>query len=155
MREAPAPLPPASWPAPEDPDPAHRRAHQRAHHLGQGALVLTGLGAGLLAARAASIPGPPCPWRSLTGVPCPGCGFTRLADALAHGQLGHALDVDPAGVAFLGLLAVLAVVHLAVVVARRRPPPPWMAHRAVPVALAALALVHWGTTLVTGGMTAT
>jgi hypothetical protein len=151
VHEAAPPLPPASWPAPAVHDGAHRRAHQ----LGQGALVLTGLGAGLLAARAASLATPPCPWLTLTGVPCPGCGITRLAAALAEGRIGFALEVDPAGVAFLVVLALLAVVHLATVVVRRRPPPPWMANRALPLAVGALVLVHWATTLVTGGMTAT
>lgn len=38
---------------------------------------------------------PPCPFRSLTGVPCPTCGTTRALLALSQGQLGKALALNP------------------------------------------------------------
>ena len=56
---------------------------------------------------------PVCPFRALTGVPCPSCGTTHAAVALLGGRLGAALAANPlaaaAGVAFLagGLLAPL------------------------------------------------
>jgi hypothetical protein len=40
------------------------------------------------------------------------------------------------------------------VVLQRRPPPRFLHGWAVPAAIGALLLVHWGITLVTGGMTA-
>ncbi len=53
-----------------------------------------------------------CPFRQLTGLPCPGCGMTRALNALAHGQWELAFSFHPlspivaAGVLFLGISAV-------------------------------------------------
>jgi len=52
-----------------------------------------------------------CPFRRLTGWPCPGCGLTRALNALAHGQWEMALSFHPlspivaAGGLWLGLSA--------------------------------------------------
>jgi Protein of unknown function (DUF2752) len=32
----------------------------------------------------------PCPWRAMTGVPCPGCGLTTSVTWTAHGRLDRA-----------------------------------------------------------------
>lgn len=130
-------------------DPLDRRAHA----VGQGALTLVGLGVVLLAGRTVGVHAPPCPFRSITGIPCPGCGMTRLADAVAHGHLERALHADGAGVAVLVVLLVLGAVHLATVVLRHQPPPAWMRSLVVPGVLVALMAAHWITTLVTGGIT--
>jgi hypothetical protein len=129
------------------------RERQRAHAVGQGAVTLAGLGVVLLAGRAVSIHAPPCPLRSLTGVPCPGCGMTRTADAVISGQVGEALATDAAAVLLLVAIGVLAAVHLVRVVLQRQAPPRWLRGWAVPVALGVLVAIHWGTTVVTGGMT--
>ncbi len=56
---------------------------------------------------------PACPFRAITGIPCPTCGTTHAALALMHGRLGAALAANPlatlAGVAFFagGLAAPL------------------------------------------------
>ena len=50
---------------------------------------------------------PPCPLRSLTGVPCPFCGMTRGTLALVHGDLLGSVVLNP-GV----ILAVFVVVFL-------------------------------------------
>jgi hypothetical protein len=56
---------------------------------------------------------PPCPFRALTGIPCPTCGTTHAGLALLHGHLGAALTANPlatvAGVVFLlgGIVAPL------------------------------------------------
>lgn len=33
---------------------------------------------------------PPCPWRAVTGLLCPGCGVLRGTHALLHGHIGEA-----------------------------------------------------------------
>jgi hypothetical protein len=56
---------------------------------------------------------PACPFRQITGVPCPTCGSTHAAVALMHGRLGAALAANPlaafAGIAFFagGIVAPL------------------------------------------------
>ncbi|MFZ5470219.1 MAG: DUF2752 domain-containing protein [Myxococcota bacterium] len=83
------------------------------------ALGITGL-CGLLIARfvpvAKWIPFWGCPLRKTTGWPCPGCGLTRAADRLSHGNLLGALEANPlgtlAGLSF-ALAALLALLHLA------------------------------------------
>jgi len=74
-----------------------------------------------------------CALREHTGWPCPGCGLTRVAVRVSHGDVAGALDANPLGtVAALGFAAcaVLAaaqllfrlpvpVVHLSVPEARR------------------------------------
>ncbi len=42
---------------------------------------------------------PPCPFRALTGLPCPTCGTTRALLALANGHPGAALLENPLAVA--------------------------------------------------------
>jgi hypothetical protein len=67
-----------------------------------------------------------CPFRLLTGLPCPGCGLTRAWVYLAHGQWRDSLVANPFGVVLAALLVALAV---AVVAARvRRVPPPDLDH---------------------------
>ncbi len=36
-----------------------------------------------------------CPFRLLTGIPCPGCGGIRAANALLHGEILKALYINP------------------------------------------------------------
>jgi hypothetical protein len=120
--------------------------------VGQSALGLVGLGGVLLAGRAVGVHAPACPFRSLTGVPCPGCGMTRLADAVVHGRIGEAAGADLAGVAILGVLLVVAVTYLVQVVIRKGEPPRWMRSPLLLAGLVALLAVHWATTIVTGGL---
>ena len=124
----------------------------RARALGHGSMVLAGLGVALLAARQVSLHAPPCPFRAITGVPCPGCGMTRLAVAVSHGHVEVAARADIAGVAILVVIATLAIVHLATAVIRRTPPPAWMRSWALPVGIVALVAAHWITTIITGGL---
>jgi hypothetical protein len=50
-----------------------------------------------------------CPFRRLTGLPCPGCGGTHAFVAMAHGQAAAAWAYNPFGVlAFVVGLAWLA-----------------------------------------------
>jgi hypothetical protein len=77
------------------------------------ALGLAGV-AGLSVARVLPLSLFPCVIRERTGWPCPGCGLTRVAVRVAHGDLRGALDANPLGtVAALGFAAcaVLAVLQ--------------------------------------------
>ena len=40
-------------------------------------------------------PFPPCPWRALTGLLCPGCGALRATHALLHGHIAEAWRLNP------------------------------------------------------------
>lgn len=53
-----------------------------------------------------------CPFRLLTGLPCPGCGLTRSWVFAVHGDIGASLSAHPFGLPLLGLVLVLAVVLL-------------------------------------------
>ena len=54
-------------------------------------------------------PVPPCPLRTLTGIPCPLCGSTRGVIAAVHGHVGHALELNPASLLVLALAAILVL----------------------------------------------
>jgi hypothetical protein len=49
---------------------------------------------------------PACPFRAITGIPCPTCGTTHAALALLSGRLGDAFTANPlaalAGIGFVG-----------------------------------------------------
>jgi hypothetical protein len=75
-------------------------------------LVLTALAAAQIGAVWAGVGGWPCPLRGATGLPCPGCGLTRGAVALARGEWGESLTAHafaPVLVAFLAACAFAAV----------------------------------------------
>ena len=38
---------------------------------------------------------PPCTFREMTGLLCPGCGSTRALHQLLHGHIGEALRLNP------------------------------------------------------------
>jgi hypothetical protein len=74
-------------------------------------LALTALGAAQVGAVWAGVGGWPCPLRGATGLPCPGCGLTRGAAALARGEWGESLAAHafaPVLVAFLAACAFAA-----------------------------------------------
>ncbi len=51
-----------------------------------------------------------CLWRTVTGIPCPGCGGLRSLVCCAHGEWIRAFDFHPLGpMAFAGLIAWSAV----------------------------------------------
>jgi hypothetical protein len=53
---------------------------------------------------------PPCPYLTLTGLACPGCGLTRAMHFLLHGDITQAFAYNPW--AFVGAPAVAAFVLL-------------------------------------------
>lgn len=58
---------------------------------------------------AADSPLPGCPLTWLTGLLCPGCGSTRALHALIHGDLGHAMAMNPLMVLLLPVMALMAL----------------------------------------------
>lgn len=57
----------------------------------------------------ARYPFPRCPFLTLTGLYCPGCGSQRALHALLHGRVGQAAGLNLLAVLCLPLLAVGAV----------------------------------------------
>jgi hypothetical protein len=52
---------------------------------------------------------PPCPLKTVTGIPCPMCGMTRGVTALVHGDFARALLMNPASYLFVALALLLLV----------------------------------------------
>jgi hypothetical protein len=82
------------------------------------ALAVVGL-VGFLVARfvpvARLVPFWGCSFRRLTGIPCPGCGLTRVAERMAHWNLAGALHANPLGTvvaAGFAVAVVLSALHL-------------------------------------------
>lgn len=61
-----------------------------------------------------------CPFRRMTGLPCPGCGLTRSWVALAHGDLGSAVAFNLFGPVFMAAAVIVTVAAVWVVI-RGRP----------------------------------
>ena len=93
---------------------------------------------------------PACPFRAITGVPCPTCGTTHAAVALLHGHVGAALAANPlatmAGMMFLagGMVAPIWVAF-SWPLPEIPMPPPW-ARAAIAVAV----LAGWAYAVVRG-----
>lgn len=83
------------------------------------ALVLAGvvLAAAGLTALDGHIATTVCPFRRITGIPCPGCGGLRSAHLLLQGDLWGALGLNPLSVLLI-VWIVVSVVWLAVDVVR-------------------------------------
>lgn len=95
----------------------------------------------LLLASSTFCPGfPVCKWKSLTGIPCAGCGGTRALQSLMHGDWSGALLLNPGAVVLAAGFA-LASAYAAMVVVFRLPPwrPSWA--RRVPWRWIGLALI--------------
>ena len=120
-----------------------------AGQLGAAAVGTVAVGGVLVLARSVAPVDLPCPMLAVTGVPCPACGLTRLAHAVAHGRFVEALTTDPAGVALLALVAGVAAVHLVGRSGSRR--RPGIRSGTVAVVLVVLTAVQWITTL-SGGL---
>jgi len=52
-----------------------------------------------------------CPFKAITGYPCPGCGGTRALIALLHGQIIEAIMINPLSVLLI-LFALVAPIWL-------------------------------------------
>jgi hypothetical protein len=67
----------------------------------------------------------PCPFRSLTGLWCPGCGLTRATHHLVRGDITQALRYN---VFVVVVLAALAAIWLAWLLSALERPVRWAAH---------------------------
>jgi Protein of unknown function (DUF2752) len=54
-------------------------------------------------------PVPPCPLRTLTGIPCPFCGMTRGVTSLVHGHLSAAFSYNPGAFLIVAMAIALLV----------------------------------------------
>ncbi len=69
---------------------------------------------GVVASVLVTIPGarraiPQCAFHELTGAYCPGCGTTRMLEALMHGDIGTALAMNPLGLVLLPFIGYVLV----------------------------------------------
>ncbi len=58
------------------------------------------------------IPFPLCPFKLLTGLPCPGCGGLRAANALLRGEILSALYINPLSCLLALFCAILPILYL-------------------------------------------
>ncbi|MFW0787198.1 DUF2752 domain-containing protein [Gordonia sp. CPCC 206044] len=102
------------------PEPSGVRAGRGGQRVTAGVVAVLGVGA--LGVAAAVGPetiahGPDvCPFRRLTGLPCPGCGLTRSWVAMAHGDPAAAFGFNAFGplVMVLAVVVTIAAVHAVV-----------------------------------------
>jgi Protein of unknown function (DUF2752) len=71
-------------------------------------LAVFGVGLGLLTLQPYSV----CPFAVVLGLPCPGCGITRSAIAMAQGDLAGAWHFHPLGPVLSGVALGLATLRL-------------------------------------------
>jgi hypothetical protein len=53
-----------------------------------------------------------CPFKRVTGLPCPGCGATRAAVSLLQGDLSGAVAWNPLAMAALGVFVAVAALRV-------------------------------------------
>jgi hypothetical protein len=63
-----------------------------------------------------------CPFRLITGLPCPGCGMTRAWVYLMHGDVAAAVSANPFSLVALPAAAAF-VLAVALALVRRQSPP--------------------------------
>jgi hypothetical protein len=51
-----------------------------------------------------------CPFRAVTGLPCPTCGLVRTTAALLHGRIGEAVLTNPFDAFFLIIVVPVGIV---------------------------------------------
>jgi len=73
-------------------------------------LAIVGAGVLLVGLHLAGLPGWACPFKSLTGIPCPGCGLTTATAELLHGHFRASLNTHAFAGIFFAAYLVLAIV---------------------------------------------
>lgn len=121
------------------------------------ALWLTVGGASLcLLGVALATPGiqlPRCVLKTLTGLPCPTCGVTRMVIALSRGQITQGVFLNPLAALAAGAALIYLVYAAAVLVfrlPRLRPIVTPAGARAIRVASVAALAVNWAWLIATG-----
>ena len=125
--------------------PDVRPSHLRARRLWLAAIAVAGVAAA--AVLYCFRPGvvniyPPCPFHTLTGLHCPGCGTLRALHALLHGKVVTALRLNPLTVLAIPFLAYAFAVQ-AFAAAAGRPPPVIRRWRWLIWALLGIVLAFW------------
>ena len=72
-------------------------------------LAIVGVGALQVGLHLAGLPGWACPFKSLFGIPCPGCGLTTATGQLFHGQFIDSLHTHAFASIFVFSFFVMAV----------------------------------------------
>lgn len=72
-------------------------------------LAIVGTGAVLIGLHLAGLPGWACPFKSLFGIPCPGCGLTTATGQLLHGQFSASLHTHVFAPIFVFSYLVMAI----------------------------------------------
>lgn len=83
-------------------------------------------------------PYPLCPFRALTGIPCPGCGALRATNRLLHADLGAAFGYNALLVLMLPMLVYVLATSLGTVMGREVPRlsvPRWTGYAVLTVVL--------------------
>src|SRR3982751_4231256 len=86
-------------------EPVNASARERLSAVGFTVFTLAALGYLRLFNPATSGLYPPCPFRLLTGLNCPGCGTLRGLHQLLHGHPLAALDLNPLLIVTLPIMA--------------------------------------------------
>ena len=73
-------------------------------------LAIVGAGALQIGLHLAGLPGWACPFKSLFGIPCPGCGLTTAVGQLFHGQFGTSLQTHAFASIFVISFLIMSVV---------------------------------------------
>jgi hypothetical protein len=83
-----------------------------------------------------------CPFKRVTGVSCPGCGSTRAAMSLLHGDAAKAFAWNPMGVTVMCVFAAVAILRVGAARRVRVELSP-MQRKVIWVCAAGLFLANW------------
>ncbi|MQB01553.1 MAG: DUF2752 domain-containing protein [Actinobacteria bacterium] len=96
-----------------------------ADRLGHGLVLLGAVGTCTLLyavdPAAEGNPYPACPFRALTGMPCPGCGTLRATNRLLHGDVGAAFGYNALFILMVPIFVYILATSMAAVVGSERP----------------------------------
>lgn len=94
---------------------------------------------------------PVCPFKTLTGIPCPSCGTARAALALARWDPWYALTHFPLPtLAWIGLISGGLVAGILALARRPLPSLPRKLPLGVKIAIVAVVVVNWIYSIATG-----
>ncbi len=73
-------------------------------------LAIVGAGALQIGLHLAGLPGWACPFKQLTGIPCPGCGLTTATGQLVHAEFGASLRTHAFAPIFVAAFLLMVIV---------------------------------------------